>query len=83
LLCDNIDCSLLHLALTNNVSDIADVIVKVRYLSEQCPALICLKNDNGAISHYDAIEKRGFSFECVKMLCHTDTTVVRVNDGYS
>jgi ankyrin repeat protein len=67
---------LLHLAAYDYTSDIADMIGKMQYICNQCPALIHLKDDDGntALHHFLTSEAR---FQCVKVLCDMDWTVVR------
>jgi ankyrin repeat protein len=70
--------SLLTLAAYDNTSDIADVIGKVQYLCDQCPALIHLKNIEGNTALHILLTRRArFLFKCVKILCNKDWTVVR------
>jgi ankyrin repeat protein len=72
------DNSLLHLAVMNDTSDIADVIAKVRYICDQCPALLHLKNSDGNTPLFYILKNVGrFNFECVKILCRVDPTVAR------
>jgi hypothetical protein len=83
--------SLLHRAVTDGTSDIADVIAKVQYICDQCPALIHRKDSNGYTPLHDILSIDGrFNFECVKILCTVDATVVRdectpsdITDSYS
>lgn len=70
--------SLLHGAIIDNICDISDVIAKVQYLCDQCPALIHLKDFDGNTALHDALGNRGrFCFQRVKTLCDIDSTVVR------
>jgi hypothetical protein len=73
---DDCDKSLLHSAAYDYTSDIADMIGKMQYICNQCPALIHLKDDDGntALHHFLT---NGARFECVKVLCDMDWTVVR------
>jgi hypothetical protein len=62
--------SLLHLATNDIISDIADVIGKVQYLCDQCPALIHLKDIEGNTALHNLLKSRvRLDFECVKVLC--------------
>jgi hypothetical protein len=70
--------SLLYLAVCNNTNDIADMIGKVQYLCDHCPALIHLKDNDGETALHDLLNSRARSkFECVRILCDMDSTVVR------
>jgi hypothetical protein len=72
------DCSLLHRALIDDTSVIADVIAKVRYICDQCPALLHLKGSSGFTPlHTILTNSRRFDFKCVKILCKVDPTVAR------
>jgi hypothetical protein len=85
------DRSLLHGAVNDSTSDIADVIAKVQYICDQCPALLHQKHFRGNIPlHAILANQRFFNFESVKILCDVDATVVRdrctppgITDGYS
>jgi hypothetical protein len=69
--------SLLRLAVCDFTSDI-DVIAKVQYICDQCPALIHLKDDEGSTAlHFLLTSRMRFNFECVKILCDIDATVVK------
>jgi hypothetical protein len=61
------------------VTVIADVIGKVQYLCYQCPSLIHLKDNGGNTALHKILASRvaRFNFECVKILCNIDWTVVR------
>jgi hypothetical protein len=39
--------TLLHAAVRDKESDISEVNAKIRYICDQCPALVCLKDDYG------------------------------------
>jgi hypothetical protein len=55
------------------------VKAKVQYLCDQCPALIHLKDTTGRTALHDVLVlAERFNFECVKILCNADATVVRV-----
>jgi hypothetical protein len=70
--------SLLHEATYDNTSDIADVIGKVQYLCDQCPAMIHLKNSQGITALHNLLTSDArLSFECVRTLCDIDATVVK------
>jgi hypothetical protein len=70
--------SLLHLAACDDTSDVADVIAKVQYICDQCPALIYLKDYEGSTALHNLLGNRErFSFKCVRILCDMDWTVVR------
>jgi ankyrin repeat protein len=70
--------SLLYEATCDNTSDIADVIAKVQYLCDQCPALIHLKDKQGNTAFHNLLMKIArFNFKCVRILCDMDWTVVR------
>jgi ankyrin repeat protein len=70
--------SLLHLAVSDEISDIAEVKAKVQYLCDQCPALIHLKDIDGDTALHDMLKNVGrFNLECVIILCIVDATVVR------
>jgi hypothetical protein len=72
------ECSLLHFAACDNTSDIADVIGKVQYLCDQCPALIHLKDIGGNTALHDLLRSGGsYRFKCVRILCDMDWTVVK------
>lgn len=68
--------NLLNMAIDDDVSSIADRILKVRYLCDQYPALIQLKFRGFTLLHWAFIDKR-FSFKIVKILCDADRTVIR------
>jgi hypothetical protein len=69
---------LLHLAASDNTSNIADVIAKVQYLCDQCPALIHLKDMVGRIALHTLLwSDAKFSFKGLKILCDMDRTIVR------
>jgi ankyrin repeat protein len=71
------DFSLLHRAACGNTSDIADMIGKVQYLCDQCPALIHLKNSQGdTVLHNSLMSRERLIFECVRILCDMDPTAV-------
>jgi hypothetical protein len=74
---DDDNSCLLHSALINDISDIADVIAKVKYLCDQCPALIHLKDNYGFTALHYACTSDISSFERVRTLCDIDATVVR------
>jgi hypothetical protein len=70
--------SLLHLATCDNSSDVADVVGKIQYICDQCPALIHLKNSVGDTALHNLLTSRGnLRFKCVRILCDIDWTVVR------
>jgi hypothetical protein len=76
--------SLLHRAVIDDASDIADVKAKVQYICDECPALIHLKDNYGNTALHVALRMREdeyslrcVDFECVKILCGADETVVR------
>jgi hypothetical protein len=70
--------SLLHRAVVDEISDIADVLKKVQYVCDQCPALIHQKDSSGYTPLHDIISIDGrFNFESVEILCSLDATVVR------
>jgi hypothetical protein len=70
--------SLLHLAATDQTNDIAVMKAKVQYLCDQCPALIHLNDiDGDTVLHTILKTSDRFNFECVKILCNVDATVVR------
>jgi hypothetical protein len=70
--------SLLHRATLDVTSDIADVIAKVQYICDQCPALIHLKDDQGDSALNNLLmTTASLGFECVRILCDIDTTVVK------
>jgi hypothetical protein len=69
--------SLLHGAIIDEISDIADVIAKVKYLCDQCPALIHLKDKEGDTALLYTCTSDIFNFECMRTLCNIDATVVR------
>jgi ankyrin repeat protein len=72
------ECSLLHSVAFENTSDIADMIAKVQYLCDQCPALIHLKDNIGYTALHNLLRSREtFNFDCVRILCDMDWTVVR------
>jgi ankyrin repeat protein len=81
------ESSLLHLAIcdltsllyfSDDTSDIADVIAKVQYICDQCPALIHLKDNRGATALNSLLmSASSLSFKCVRILCDMDSTVVR------
>jgi ankyrin repeat protein len=73
----NYGSSLLHLAVFDNSSDPADVIAKVQYLCEQCPALIHLKDNRGGSAFHKLLMESASNFDCVRILCDMDWTVVR------
>jgi hypothetical protein len=75
---ENSGRSLLHQAVTDGTSDIADVKLKVQYVCDQCPALLYREDSNGYTPLHDilSIDCR-FNFECVEILCNVDATVVR------
>jgi ankyrin repeat protein len=78
LMLDNCERNLLHLAACDNISDIADMIGKVQYLYDQCPALIHLKDDQGNTALHDLLASgERFVLECVRILCDIDATVVK------
>jgi ankyrin repeat protein len=72
------ELSLLHRATFDNTSDIFDVLGKVEYVCDQCPALIHLKDGQGdtALHNLLASGERSY-FECVRILCDIDATVVK------
>jgi hypothetical protein len=74
----NNENSLLNFAACEHTSDIADVIGKVQYLCNQCPALIHLKYNKGitALHNMHASTTR-LKFECVRILCEMDWTVLK------
>jgi hypothetical protein len=72
------ECSLLNLVAYDNTSDIADMIGKVQYICDQCPALIHLKDIHGDTAlHNSLMSGERFNFECVIILCDVDWTVVK------
>jgi hypothetical protein len=79
---------LLHLPVSEESNNIADVKAKIQYLVNQCPALIHLwnvegDNNDGDYCHYQAVHcalirrKVRFNFECLKILCDVDETILR------
>jgi hypothetical protein len=67
--------SLLHEAASDMIGDVADVTAKVKYICDQCPALIHLNGDTPLL---DMLTNEGrFNFKCVEILCIVDATVVR------
>jgi ankyrin repeat protein len=74
---DDGEMSLLHLAACNTITDIADVIGKVQYICDQCPPLVHSKDSDGETALHILLKSRNrFSFECVRILCDIDATVV-------
>jgi hypothetical protein len=70
--------SLLHFNTQENTRDIADMIGRVQYICDQCPALILLKDSEGSTAFHVLLTiGEGLNFECVKILCDMDLTVVR------
>jgi hypothetical protein len=72
--------SLLHLVANacDDTSDPADMTGKVQYLCDQCPALIHSTDSQGDTALHDLLAMGGnLSFECVRILCDMDWTVVR------
>jgi hypothetical protein len=70
--------SLLHLAVSDDINDIAEVKAKVQYLCDQCPALIHLKDIDGDTALHAMLKNvERFNLGCVKILCIVDATVVR------
>jgi ankyrin repeat protein len=70
--------SLLHSAACDTISNTPDVIAKVQYLCDKCPALIHLKDDLGETALHNLLtSRRSLRFECVRILCGIDATVVR------
>jgi hypothetical protein len=79
--------SLLHSAASyqystsDDASDIADVIAKVQYICDQCPALIHLKDYQGETALHHVLtsltSRERLNFKCVRILCDMDRTVVR------
>jgi hypothetical protein len=70
--------SLLHLATCDAISNTPDMIGKVKYICDQCPALIHLKDDQGMTALYNLLTMgTRFIFECVRILCDIDATVVK------
>jgi hypothetical protein len=67
------ECNLLHLVLcdTENSSDV--VVVKVKYLCEQCPQLIHKNSIQGNTPLHSVL----YSYDPVRILCDIDETVVR------
>jgi ankyrin repeat protein len=73
---DNYGSSLLHLAVfDDNTSDIASM--KAQYLCDKCPALIHLKDIGGLTALHSLISRMRLDFECVRILCDMDWTVVK------
>jgi hypothetical protein len=69
---------LLHVAAHENIEDTADMIGKVQYICDQCPALTHLKDDDGNSALHNLLAIRvSLSFDCVKVLCDKDATVVK------
>jgi hypothetical protein len=70
--------SLLNMAIGDDISNIADRMLKVRYLCDQFPALIQLKFRSFTPLHWAFMDRR-FSFKIVKILCDADIdrTVIR------
>jgi hypothetical protein len=67
-----------HLATCDSTSDIADVIGKVQYICDKCPVLIHLKNSEGDTALHNLFMRgERLNFECVKILCDMDWTVVK------
>jgi hypothetical protein len=74
--------SLLHLAVSDDTNDIAEVKAKVQYLCDQCPALIHLKDTKGSTALHIIFTKEGtVNFETVEILCKVDATVVKDKRG--
>jgi ankyrin repeat protein len=75
--------SLLHLAAFDYTSDIADMTGKMQYICDQCPALIHLKDSQGITALHNVLTvgvRFGdirLNFECVRILCDIDATVVK------
>jgi ankyrin repeat protein len=70
--------TLLHLAFTDMKSGDAVIYAKVRYVCDQCPALIHLKDKDGETALHSAIiNDTRFNVKCMKTLCDIDATVVR------
>jgi hypothetical protein len=75
---DDEGSNLLHLAVMDDASDIADVTAKVQYIYDQCPALIHLRNIRGKTPLYSILTNDDrFNLECVKILCNLDATVAK------
>jgi ankyrin repeat protein len=70
--------TLLHPAFTNSYSDDAVIYAKVRYICDQCPVLIHLKDKDGETALHSAIiNDTRLNFKSIKTLCDIDATVVR------
>jgi hypothetical protein len=76
--------SFLHLSACNVTSNIADMLAKVQYLCDHCPALIHLKDSGGNTALHDLLTSRvKLNFQSVKILCDMDSRVVRNKCGPS
>jgi hypothetical protein len=72
--------SLLHLAASDISSSTADIAAKVGYLCDQNrdPDCIRMKNHYGFTAlHVVLTNQAKFNFDCVKILCYIDPTIVR------
>jgi hypothetical protein len=54
-----------------------DIAEKVKYLCDQCPALIYVKDKLGCTALHHAPSNEIFNFECIKSICDIDERVAR------
>jgi ankyrin repeat protein len=69
--------NLLHAVVNDRFSDVPDVKAKIQYLCEQCPALMHMKDNNGRTPLHDLLADERYNYECAKILCDIDETVVK------
>jgi ankyrin repeat protein len=73
--------NLLHEVVRDRFSDVSDVKAKIQFLCEQCPALMHMKDENGFTPLHDLLADEDAdadaAYECAKLLCDIDETVVR------
>jgi hypothetical protein len=70
--------SLLHLAASDERNDTDVITAKVKYLCNQNPAFIRLKDAYGKTAlHYVLNSHTAFNFDCVKILCNADAMIAR------
>jgi ankyrin repeat protein len=76
---DDDENSVLHRAIIDEISDVANVIAKVKYLCDQCPGLIHLQDYIGNTALHYACSNSISSFELVKILCDGDRSGIGLN----
>jgi hypothetical protein len=69
--------NLFHAAFGDLTSDVSEVNAKARYICDQCPALICLKDAHGDTVRHDLLseyeENSQYNLDCVRIICDKDS----------